>query len=752
MAIGQATMPVPFSMRLLTILLATFTALSQAAQTRTWTETDYSDFEKGVIKNLSVRSDGRLMLAPRLQERFDSSSAYLWALAQDSAGNLYTGGGPGAKVYRITPHGDKKTLAEFDALEVHAIAVDRNDGVFVATSPDGKVYKIGATGKPEVFYDPKAKYIWALAFNRAGDLFVATGDQGEIHRVTPDGKGSVFFKSEETHARSMIVDSAGNLIVGTEPNGLVLRITPAGQGFVLYEMGKREITAVAAQDGSIYAAGVGAKSTATAPFTPPAPPPPTAPPPGVAAVTITPQRSAPQPPPSLVPGGATSVSGGSDVYRIHPDGYPEKIWSNSQDIVYAIGFDRANHVLLGSGNKGYVYLIDSDSVYTALLNAPPTQITALQTGRDGKLYAATGNVGKVYEIGPGLEPQGSIESDVLDAGHFAYWGRLSFKGAAHGGRIALTARTGNLDRPQKNWSPWQAPITNAEGARITSPAARFLQWKATLSLDGSGDASRDGSGHTPTPSPELDEVEIAYLPRNVAPRIDQVEVTPPNYRFPAASAVLPPTPAALNLPPIGKHTRSAPPLPALESAAPAMQYAKGFVGARWSASDENGDTLIFTVEIRGAKESEWKLLKDKVREKYLSWDSTAFPDGEYRVRVTASDLPSNTKEDALTTKLESDLFLIDNTPPRISGLTAARAGQTLHVRWKAADALSVIEKAEYSIDGGEWTIVNPVTKLSDSLEEDYDLALPGLPGGEHTIAVRVDDSFANQAVDKVVVR
>ena len=87
MAIGQATLPVPFSMRLLTILLATFTALSQAAQTRTWTETDYSDFEKGVIKNLSVRSDGRLMLAPRLQERFDSSSAYLWALAQDAAGN-----------------------------------------------------------------------------------------------------------------------------------------------------------------------------------------------------------------------------------------------------------------------------------------------------------------------------------------------------------------------------------------------------------------------------------------------------------------------------------------------------------------------------------------------------------------------------------------------------------------------------------------------------------------------------------------
>ena len=31
--------------------------------------------------------------------------------------------------------------------------------------------------------------------------------------------------------------------------------------------------------------------------------------------------------------------GGSDLYRIDADGSPHKIWSNSQDIVYAIGFD-----------------------------------------------------------------------------------------------------------------------------------------------------------------------------------------------------------------------------------------------------------------------------------------------------------------------------------------------------------------------------------------------------------------------------
>ena len=45
----------------------------------------------------------------------------------------------------------------------------------------------------------------------------------------------------------------------------------------------------------------------------------------------------------------------------------------------------------------------------------------------------------------------------------------------------------------------------------------------------------------------------------------------------------------------------------------------------------------------------------------------------------------------------------------------------------------------------------PVTKLSDSLELDYDLTLDAGPG-EHTIAVRVADDYDNLATDKVVVR
>ena len=183
-----------------------------------------------------------------------------------------------------------------------------------------------------------------------------------------------------------------------------------------------------------------------------------------------------------------------------------------------------------------------------------------------------------------------------------------------------------------------------------------------------------------------------------------------------------------------------------------MNYAKGYTGARWLAEDDNGDTLVYKIEIRGRGESEWKLLKDKLRDKYYSWDSTAFPDGEYEVRVTASDEPSNPPGEAMSASLVSDPFLIDNTPPQITGLAATASGTRIDVRWRASDARSIIDHAEYSVNGGDWLVVEPVTKLSDSPEEEYHLVVQRTAPGEQTIAVRVTDEYDNQAVSKTVVK
>ena len=718
-----------------------------AVETRFWAQGDRADFEKGSLHHLSLRSDGRIFLAPELTEIFDSSTPYLWAIAADSKGNLYTaGGGSGsgsAKLFVIDPAGKSRTFAELDGLEIHAVAVDSANQVYAATDPDGKVYKIGPDGKPQIFYDPHQKYIWAMAFDSKGNLFIATGDQGEIHRVTPAGQGSVFFKTEETHARSLAIDAHDNLIVGTEPGGLILRVPPSGQGFVLYQAPKREITAVAvAKDGAIYAAGVGNKVASL-----PAPAPLPQPPPASISVSASgptmgtsPQRATPPP---TFSSGTSAISGGSEVYRINPDGSPRKAWSNSQDIVYAIGFDSDARPLLGTGNRGKIYRLDSNVISTELVDASPTQVTGFGKGSKGELYAVTGNIGRVYRLGPALEKAGSFESEVLDADSFSHWGRISYRGK---GNVTVSTRSGNLNRPENNWSPWARlgsdagaePICDScGGGRTSSPPARFLQYKVELAPSGAA-------------TPEVSYVEIAYLPKNETPIVDDVEITPPNYRFPAP--VLNITPSnSITLPAIGQPHRSSS-SPGLDiGTSQTLNYAKGYVGARWSAFDEDGDSLVYKVEIRGVKETGWKLLKDPVKEKYLSWDSTAFPDGEYVVRVTASDSPSNPRDQSLEASLESEPFLIDNTPPQILKLAATAAGGKIDVRWTAKDARSNIDKAEYSLNGGEWLLIHPVNGLSDSPEEDYHLVIDR-GAGEQVIAVRVNDEYDNQAVDKVVVK
>jgi hypothetical protein len=716
-------------------------AYANAGQTRVWSVGEREEFEKGTIKRLSLSSDGKLTLAPQLKEIFDSSSPYLWAVARDSKGNLYAGGGGAGgaktKLYVVPKGGAGKPLTELDGMDICALVVDKQDRVYAATSPDGKVYRVSADGKSEVYYNPGAKYIWAMAFAPSGDLYIATGDKGEIHRVAPTGNGAVFFRTEETHARSLAIDAHGNLIVGTEPGGLILRVTPVAAGFVLHQAAKREVTAVAvAPDGAIFAAAVGARTVAAPPVVAPMPVPSPAP----AASLQTAARTPVAPPPTFAP-GAASLTGGSEVYRIETGGFPRKFWSHPQELVYSLAIDRAGRAIAGTGNKGNIYRLDSELLSTLLVNTTPTQITGLLSGPAGELYAVSGNVGRVFSIGPDLEKDGTIESEAFDAKLHSEWGRLECKAALNGGRITVSTRSGNLDRPQKNWSGWSAPLAAREGGRIASPAARFIQWRAAI--------EQTAGAH----SPELDSVSIAYLPTNIAPVIEEVEITPPNYKFPPQSLTLTPS-QSITLPPLQRRNRPSTPQLNISSgtSSATLLFAKGFLGARWAARDDNGDDLISRLEIRGAAETEWKLLKERINDKYLAWDSTAFPDGDYRVRVTVSDSPDNPAHQSLSAQLVSESFTIDNTPPEIPALAAEFVSGSLSVRWTARDARSVIERAEYSLDGGEWLMVEPATRLMDSRELSFTVRIDAVKPGEHTIAVRASDEFDNQAVAKTVVR
>ena len=730
-----------------------------AERTRFWRQSSYEEFDKGTAEGIALRSDGKMVLAPRLARLSDPSSAYLWALAVDSKGTVYAGGGSNAIVVKFDAKGQPQTLFQSQDMAAQALAVDAKDNLYIGTSPDGKVYRVTPQGQQSVFFEPKTKYIWALAFSSTGNLLVATGDKGEIYSVTPDGKGELFYKSDQTHMRSMTFDSKGNLIVGTDPSGLVVRLEkPAGgtpTAFVLYETAKKEVTSlVTDRTGNIYVAAVGEKPRVL-PTTPTGQP-----------ITIVPPQVATQQPPAVVPGQQApafipfpSTTGGSEVYRIAPDGSPESLWSARDDLVYVLAISANGKLLMGTGNRGLVIRLEENNVFANLAKTATSQVTTLAQGPGGKIYVGTANPGKVFTLGPDAEPEGTFESQVFDAKIFSQWGKVTWWGeeGATNGQIAFYVRTGNTSNPEKNWSAWSGPYSGPEGAAVTSPAARFVQWKAVFKAAGAGSTPREPGTSA---SPCISWVSLAYLPKNVAPTIDSIVVQNPNVRVqgfsaPQSAAGGQQQPVQLRLPETSLGTQVQPQRGAPTRFEPPPQgfVQKGMQAVLWSARDENEDELSYTLYFRGEREQAWKLLKDKVEQKFYGWDTTTMPDGAYYLKIVATDAASNPAGEGLSVERTSDRFEVDNTPPAVENLRVdtARASNPGEVtaRWEAKDSYSPLSRVEFSVDAGDWRTVYPSDRTSDAPRESYELALRNLEPGEHTLVVRVFDQFENTSSAKI---
>ncbi len=757
-----------FRLCLLSLLcLLYFPSSSFAEHTRNWRQSTYEDFLKGTSNGVAVRSDGRLELSPRFKLLSDADASYLWSVRVDPKGTLYAAGGSPAKVFRFDASGKPTTAFESTDLAAQTIAFDAKGSLYVGTSPDGKVYRVTSSGEKSVFFDPKTKYIWDLAFGSDGTLYVATGDKGQVFAVSPDGKSELFYNSDEAHIRVLGFDPHGNLIVGTEPSGRVLRVTRtasknagkdkdagAAEGFVLYETSKREITSLAvAPDGNIFVAAIGEK-----------------------------QRSATQGGATIITNaqGVTTITGGgviggnqqqnitpfvpfppllsSSIYRISADGAPEELWTSRDDVVYALALNSDGRLLAGTGNNGALLAIDGRGVFAQLAKAGSAQITGITRSANGKIFLCTANPGKVFSVGPEYEPEGTYESRSFDAQLFSQWGRLEWwspppvppaKTAASSNepRLEFFVRSGNTEDPGKEWSRWFGPYSKPTSAEC--PPSRFAQWKAVI--------------HDGRPGDGIDWVSLAYLPRNVAPVIDGIAVQDPGVRVQSTTIVQSGQQPSANL---KMPQTSNPTGVVISQSASAARFEqppqgfsqKGYQSVLWSAHDDNDDELRFAVYYRGENETQWKLLKDKLDQKFYSWDSTSLPDGAYYLRIVASDTPSNPPAAALDTARESERFVVDNTPPAIEGLQARTAvaivGSTTvtptFLKFTARDATSNIERAQYSVDGGDWTLVAPAGNVSDALEERYELTLNlGLAPGEHTVAVRAYDRFENVGSAKI---
>jgi len=111
-------------------------------------------------------------------------------------------------------------------------------------------------------------------------------------------------------------------------------------------------------------------------------------------------------------------------------------------------------------------------------------------------------------------------------------------------------------------------------------AARFIQWRAAL---------RDGS-----PSPRVESVTLNYLPKNIAPDIDDISVqvgmryqsSPKSVGSDSASNTAATRSAAFRCAGTSVHDRDS-------------------IALKWNAHDDNDDQLVYALYYRADGQSRW---------------------------------------------------------------------------------------------------------------------------------------------------
>lgn len=676
----------------------------------------------GDPESSSVDARGVIGLGPPITKLAQVGGAPITSLvATDRAMFAGTAGGG---LFRIEPGAGAKSLINGDKVIYSALALHEGK-LFAATSPDGRIVSIEADGKPKPYFDPSEKYVWAMLSDAKG-LLVATGEPGRVLQVGPGGRSQVLFTPEETHVRALIRHPTRGVIAGGGQKGIVYQLGGKA-AFALYDSGMDEVTgfAVDPASGDLYAAFVSESK------------------PGA---ILTDKSIGPV---ASDPAETGSPIKGSEVVRIAASGRVDVLWTSRREGALAVAFDaKARQLYLATGAsgkaRGRIYAIDlgdRDRVRLLARVEPPIASTLAVADADRSLVVGTAPAGELLRIGPGQRKESIYVSSEQELERSSRIGRIWFDAdVPEGGTVEISARTGNTKQHDATWSEWSAPIQSSFGGPVTVPEGRYLQIRARL---GAGKGGK---------SPAVKSLHASVVRRNVAPEVQEVFLLRPGvYLRPMPAEeekekTLTMSPSALQR--LRRQDDESRDVRVRQGVTP------GMLSVGWRAEDRNKDELLFRVEIRRVDTGgDWQRLTDDEAHTFFSFDTRAYPDGRYQIRISASDRPSNAPSEALQDANLSDVFSIDNTAPLIRSLAARPSQNGVQVTVEAEDATSSLGKAELSLNGGPWLMLPAADGLTDARQERFeaDVKAGGAPGqikldGKRiSVAVRVEDEIGNAA-------
>ena len=714
---------------LLFVSIVLVCAPALAGPTRNFRLTSYKDFDEGEAKGTLLTSGGDVLPGVDAQRAEIAELLAYSALRVDDT--VYVGTGDQGAIWAARNKDKPRKIAKLDGVLVSALASAKGGHLFAAVTPGGKIFIVDKLGEKDArvreLVKLDAEHVWALVWDEEKKvLYAATGPNGKLFAIDvsdlekPSAKARVIWSSGDKHLLSMVRGEDGSLLVGSADQAILYRVKPqsgAAEVRVLHDFEGDEVRAIVRDKGVTYVAVNDFKGQ------------------GLPMLSALASKSSRAPAPAAggsasggtgaalgaaLGGGLGSLGamsmpasrerkGKGAVYRVDDDGRTEQLHALSDGYFTALARDAEGTLWEAAGSNGRVYQVRSEGANRTIataLDLPERQVLFLDL-RPGDPVLGTGDAAALYHLS--ASPKDAVYiSKALDSAFFARWGKIRYAGSG----VELSTRSGNTQKPDATWSAWQTlggtELRSDGGAgRVQSPSGRFVQVKARLASAKS----------------VLHELTAYYLPQNQRARVTEIIVG----EEPSTTRKL----LSLQRSPRGHSS---------------------VIKLKWKTENPDEDELAYRVSFREEADPSWHLIggPDPLTKAEVEWNTEPLPDGNYLLRVIASDERANAKEDALEHTLVSSPVLVDNRKPEVGPIDVSfpsvAKGQAIVgvVNGTAKDLASPITELAYSLDGGDWSPVAPKDGVFDDLEEAFTMKLPSsIASGSHTLAVRAVDSAEN---------
>ncbi|MDQ3338074.1 MAG: hypothetical protein M4D80_23155 [Myxococcota bacterium] len=677
-------------------------ASAGAVVTATWSVETYQQFDAGDATSAFITSTGELRPGWDTKRTALEGDA-IWASLKLADGSVLLGSDANATIYRLTGDGQKKVVSIPSAIAVVSLAQTADGAVWAGAMPGNKIWKIdvgGGKATPGAQLKD-AETIWSLA-SVGNTVYAGTGPSGKLFSIT-GGTAKEAFDTDDKRVTAVTTTSDGAVWFGTSERALVFRLDPkSGQTRAMADFAGNEISALAPyRDGVVAAANDLADTPAPVGKTP-------------GQVEAAEKPNAPKGQAAKVPDAGTKPGADKDappvtdlgrkgakkgkgaLFRIAGDGRLDQLHALTATYFTSVVVN-GESIYAGAADKGRVYMVDADGSVGTAFDVDERAVSQLWVDKT-LVGFATDDAAAAYRA-TGRAGQARYMSDVLDAKSVSKFGKLAWVAV---GKVKVETRSGNTAKPGVGWSDWQTPQQIArigggsEGGKVASPSGRYLQFRVALE----DDAAR------------VRKVMLYYAPQNQATSVQEVTVESSAEKMPTL-----------------KDSAAKPRSPVLK--------------LKWKVENPDSDDTQYTLEARRDGEANWRPVstgKTPLTATNWEWNTETYPDGWYRVRVTATDAAANSPDRALTSNASTTMFAIDNSRPSIEALKITYP----KAQARASDGISTIAEMAFSVDDGPWQLGATADGLFDDLGEDLRIDLPtGLARGTHTLAVRVADAAGN---------